>query len=91
MALVTDRLLTVREGWLTVDVTWDDSNSRVERILVQCASPNPIHVALFRGGSAHPWREATLSDGQVYDESRPFGGGFNTLDQLTGLQFEVTY
>lgn len=91
MAILTDRILTVQGGWLTVDITWDDNNNRVERILIQCFAPTPIHVALYRGGSPTPWREATLTNGQVYDETRPFGGGFNTLDQLVGTSFEVTF
>lgn len=91
MAILTDRLVNVREGWLTLDVTWDDTNGRVQQIRIECHAPNPIHIALFRGGSSQPWREATLSDGQVYDESRPFGGGFNTLDQIAGVSFEVIF
>lgn len=91
MALLTDRILTVREGWLTVDVTWDDITLRVERILAVCSAPVPTTVRLYRGESAQPWREATLTDGETYDETRPFGGGFNTLDQLQGIGCEVVF
>lgn len=89
--MLTDRLMTVRDGWLTVDVTWDDVTGRLERIVATCASPNPIHLEIRRGGNPNPWREATLTNGQVYDESRPFGGGLTTLADIAGLACEVEY
>ena len=88
MALVTERIATIHEDWLTVDVTYDDVTERVERILVTCNAPQAINVQLFKGGNYNsPWREATMNDGETYDESRPFGGGFRDLSDLQGQAY----
>jgi hypothetical protein len=87
MALVTERILTVRDGWLVVDVEYDDVTLRVETITITPSVPAgaSVYAAINRGGSSQPWREATFDDtSAVWQQSRPFGGGFNTLDQIDG-------
>jgi hypothetical protein len=91
MALVTDRLVNLREGQLTVEVTYDDVTDRLERIVATCTAPNGVYVAIHRGGNPTPWRETTLADGEVFDESRPFGGGFINRDQIDGIGLSVVF
>lgn len=94
MALVTERVLTIRGGWLTVDIEYDDSTLRIETITITPAVPagNSVYVALNRGGNPNPWREATFDENSsVMVESRPFGGGFNDLDQIDGYRASVVF
>jgi len=92
MALVTERFRTLRSGWLTCDVTYDDVTERIEQIHVECHSPVPVDVAIYRQGqSSNPWRETTMNDGEVYDESRPFGGGIKDLSDLDWFSMSVEF
>lgn len=89
MALITERLTNVREGWLTVDVEYDDVTLRVQTITVTPNVPPGYvcYAAIHRGGSQQPWREATFdSSSSTYQQSRPFGGGFNNRDQIEGIE-----
>jgi hypothetical protein len=82
----------LRSGWLTVDITYDDATFVIERILVECHAPVPIDIEIFRStNSAVPWRTATLSDGDTYDNSRPIGGGIKNMDDLTGIAVSVEF
>jgi hypothetical protein len=87
VALVTERVLTIRTDWLTVDIEYDDVSLRLETVTVTPTVPagHFLTVGLNRGGNPSPWREATFDvDSSVWVESRPFGGGFRTLDQIDG-------
>jgi len=89
MALVTDRPVNFREGTFFVDVTYDDVTLRLERVYAECHHPNGVGVQIHRGAAQQPWRETVMQDGEIYDESRPFGGGFNDYDQIDGIEIIV--
>ncbi len=89
MALVTERHADIRGDWLTFDITYDDTTLRIEEIVMTANPPAGFRVwaELRRGGNPNPWRSGSWITPTVDSESRPFGGGFNTLDDIQGHAF----
>ncbi len=89
MALVTERIATIREGWLTVDVTYDDVTLVVESFVAVNSSPYTItaELLLMKNNNLETLRQVALPAGQTMNESKPFGGGFKNLDDLRGQSY----
>ena len=88
MALVTDRYAEIRSDWLTLDITYDDVTLRLERIVMEINPPAGFRVtAELRRNDDRIWRSGSWDTPTTFDESRPFGGGFNTMDDIVGHAF----
>lgn len=89
MAVEVFRWLDYGDGLLTVDLTFDRDDGENDPDLVwwrvECHSPTPLYVAIYRGSSRQVWRDATLNDADVLE-----GGPQGPVRKLLNLNgFEI--
>jgi len=95
MAVETVRRLSFMGEWLLVYITYDTADGNftpdLEAYRVECHAPDGvgIHVRLWRSNSGATWREATLYNGDVFEDTAPFGPVRKIYD--IGYELSVVY
>lgn len=89
MAVEVVRRLTYGDGWLTVDLTYDNADGVTDPDLVwwrvECHSPVPLRCTIWRGGNVS-WRQGIMNDGDVLEGGSQ--GPVRKLLDIGGIQIE---
>lgn len=87
MAQVTERIIDVGEGTITVDVTFDDVTLALVRVTATNNGTQPAIFHVRRSRSRGTWHEATLDGGASTTFNA--GGPVRSMDDLGSWSLAV--